>query len=160
MRAFYSEQDRVNALRAVVDSWRRTPFHDRARVKGAGVDCVNFVVAVYDETGFNHRLIVPDDYRVDQGSSLVRSRVIGAIEDSGSFEMVPFDGPESLIHGDCLCFKASNGSVEHHVGIVYASGTPRVRFASSLAPYGVTVLPLIDSTWRARLTVAFRPIES
>ena len=31
--------------------WVGTPFHDCARVKGAGVDCANLLAAVYTEAG-------------------------------------------------------------------------------------------------------------
>lgn len=33
----------------VAASWERTPFHDDARLKGVGVDCAQFVAAVYLE---------------------------------------------------------------------------------------------------------------
>lgn len=32
-------------------SWQRTPWHHRACVKGAGVDCVFFLAAVYNAVG-------------------------------------------------------------------------------------------------------------
>lgn len=32
-------------------SWLRTPWHHRARVKGAGVDCAQLLIAVYAEAG-------------------------------------------------------------------------------------------------------------
>ena len=39
------------AVCSVALSWMRTPFHHAARVKGAGVDCCQLLVAVYcDET--------------------------------------------------------------------------------------------------------------
>jgi NlpC/P60 family putative phage cell wall peptidase len=36
---------------AEAQSWRRTPYHHRARVKGAGADCVTFLAAVYEAVG-------------------------------------------------------------------------------------------------------------
>lgn len=39
--------------------WLDTPFHHRARVRGAGVDCANLLIAVYHAVG-----LVPD---VDTG---------------------------------------------------------------------------------------------
>lgn len=32
-------------------TWLRTPYHHRARVKGAGVDCANLPAAVYEAAG-------------------------------------------------------------------------------------------------------------
>lgn len=37
-------------------SWLRTPYHHRARVKGAGVDCANLPAAVYEEVGLVDRI--------------------------------------------------------------------------------------------------------
>ena len=44
----------MDKRKAVVDeamTWLRTPFHHAARVKGAGVDCANFLVGVYSAVG-------------------------------------------------------------------------------------------------------------
>lgn len=32
-------------------SWERTPYHERARIKGVGVDCAMFPAAVYEAAG-------------------------------------------------------------------------------------------------------------
>lgn len=39
------------SLVAVSEGWLRTPFHHKARVKGAGVDCGNSLIAWYVEAG-------------------------------------------------------------------------------------------------------------
>lgn len=41
---------RAAILRAAL-SWLRTPWHHRARVKGAGVDCAQLLIGVYAEVG-------------------------------------------------------------------------------------------------------------
>lgn len=41
---------RAAILRAAL-SWLRTPWHHRARVKGAGVDCAQLLIGVYAEAG-------------------------------------------------------------------------------------------------------------
>lgn len=40
------------AVVAEAESWLKTPFHHGARVKGAGVDCGQFLIAVYAARGF------------------------------------------------------------------------------------------------------------
>lgn len=45
-------RDRVDAI---AQTWLSTPFHDHARVKGAGVDCAQILLAVYAEAG-----LIPD----------------------------------------------------------------------------------------------------
>lgn len=47
-------RDRVDAI---ARSWLGTPFHDHARVKGAGVDCAQILLATFEEAG----LIAPTD---------------------------------------------------------------------------------------------------
>lgn len=42
--------ERQRILTAAV-SWLRTPWHHRAQVKGAGVDCAQFPAAVYRDAG-------------------------------------------------------------------------------------------------------------
>jgi len=40
-------------------SWIGTPFHHRARVKGSGVDCIQLIVAAYEEAGVLRDVEVP-----------------------------------------------------------------------------------------------------
>jgi len=46
-----SEQETRAAIVAEAMSWLRTPFHGDARLKGVGVDCAQFVAAVYMASG-------------------------------------------------------------------------------------------------------------
>ncbi len=50
-------QQRADVVRAAKD-WMGTPYHHQARVKGAGVDCAMFPLAVYQECG-----ILPADFQ-------------------------------------------------------------------------------------------------
>jgi cell wall-associated NlpC family hydrolase len=36
---------------AIARTWLGTPFHDHARVKGAGCDCATFLLSVFEEAG-------------------------------------------------------------------------------------------------------------
>ena len=45
------QTDRRDAVIAEARSWIGTPFHDCAQVKGHGVDCAQFIAAVYTATG-------------------------------------------------------------------------------------------------------------
>ncbi|WP_243729295.1 hypothetical protein [Paludibacterium purpuratum] len=45
-------------------TWLRTPYHHAARVKGAGVDCAQILIAVYSEVGLIDDF-QPDDYPSD-----------------------------------------------------------------------------------------------
>jgi len=51
---FLSLPQQSNQRQAVIDeamTWLRTPYHHAARVKGAGVDCVQILIAVYQAVG-------------------------------------------------------------------------------------------------------------
>jgi cell wall-associated NlpC family hydrolase len=50
-----------DAIVREAESWLDTPFHHEARVKGAGVDCGQMLVAVYSAVG-----IMPANYVVGQ----------------------------------------------------------------------------------------------
>lgn len=50
-----NEQEKRDAIVAEAMTWLRTPFHHEARVKRAGVDCANLLIATYAAVG-----LVPD----------------------------------------------------------------------------------------------------
>lgn len=45
-----TEERRANVVR-IARTWLRTPYHEAARVRGAGVDCAQVVYAVFLEAG-------------------------------------------------------------------------------------------------------------
>jgi cell wall-associated NlpC family hydrolase len=47
-------KDRARVV-AIAHEWIRTPYRDRARLKGVGVDCGQFLIAVYHAAG-----LIPD----------------------------------------------------------------------------------------------------
>lgn len=49
-----STRDRIDSI---ARSWISTPFHDHARIKGAGTDCAQLLLATFEEAG----LIPPTD---------------------------------------------------------------------------------------------------
>jgi cell wall-associated NlpC family hydrolase len=46
-----TEAEARTALVAEALSWEATPYHERARIKGVGVDCAQFPAAVYEAVG-------------------------------------------------------------------------------------------------------------
>lgn len=54
-------------------TWLETPFHHEARVKGAGVDCANLLVAVYSAVGIVKSIDLehyPADWHLHSGKKL------------------------------------------------------------------------------------------
>lgn len=41
----------INKIVEVAKSWLNTPYHSMAKIKGVGVDCGQFIIAVYEECG-------------------------------------------------------------------------------------------------------------
>lgn len=78
-------------------SWLRTPWHHRGRIKGAGVDCAQFLCAVYEEVGLTPHIDLgyyPIDWHMHQD----RSRFLEKLLDYA--ELV-----ESPMKGDIAMFR-------------------------------------------------------
>lgn len=58
-----SDQERARVIE-VAKTWMRTPYHHQACVKGAGVDCAMFPLAVYRECG-----IISEDFQTPEYST-------------------------------------------------------------------------------------------
>ena len=57
----FTAEQREQVVRAARD-WIGTPYHPHARMKGAGVDCAMFPIAVYQECGLLPLEYVPPSY--------------------------------------------------------------------------------------------------
>lgn len=49
---YFSDPERVQILKRVLDSWVGTPYRHWCGVKGEGCDCVHFVARVMEEIGY------------------------------------------------------------------------------------------------------------
>ena len=88
-------------------SWLRTPYHHMGRVKGAGVDCGQFLVAVYSAAG-----IIPDIdtgyYAQQWASNQGEERYLGWVEQYAKRVHVPLPGDIAIyLFGKCM----SHGAV-------------------------------------------------
>ena len=60
---------------AEAKSWLGTKFHHRSRVKGVGVDCIHFMLEVYERCGVFPHINPPfyvHDYMLHQGEEVYR----------------------------------------------------------------------------------------
>lgn len=147
MSGFFSTPDRVEKLLLAGSGWIGTPFRKRARIKGGGVDCVNLVIAIYRESGFDIEPQLPAHYSLDGGKHSDRSLVLDFVSSCNRFVQVGW-----IIAGDLLCFHM--GRSVHHVGLSVGNG----QFLHALNPYGVMTGQIDDSTYGKRLTHIFRPL--
>lgn len=130
------------ALLAEAETWLGTPFHHEARVKGAGVDCGQLLLAVYEAVGIIPHVETepyPADFHLHRDREWY-AEILGAYarEFAG-----PPDG-EAPRPGDVALFKF--GRVYSHGAIVIA--WPRLihaYFAAREVCWGdATLLPLRD----------------
>lgn len=73
-----------DAVIAEALTWLKTPYHDHARVKGAGVDCAQLPIAVYSAVGLIEPFEVsyPKDVYLHKGDEIYINHVLqaGAVE--------------------------------------------------------------------------------
>jgi cell wall-associated NlpC family hydrolase len=154
---FFGSEERVLALRAEAESWVGTRFQGHARVKGAGVDCVQLAAGIYVATGFLREFEV-GWYPIDGGHHDEKSRVVEWIEKSGAFERVGIQQKvakdakmtEPPAAGDLIVMKL--GRVEHHVGVALGGGL----FVHVL--YKATVCQESLGRFWKQVTAVYRPL--
>lgn len=98
--------------------WIRTPYHHRARVLGAGVDCVQLLVAVYEAVGLVRNVALPS-YPPDWFLHSNDERYLKGL-------LAFADRVETPLPGDIAVFR--HGRAVSHAGIV--SAWPLVIHAS------------------------------
>jgi len=152
VKPFFNSPERLAALGAVAQSWLDTPFAPHAMVKGAGVDCVHLVAAIYLHCGVLSEFR-PPRYSLDAGHHNKDSQLLAWLNDSPRFASVPFD-PASVLPGDTLTFNL--GLSEHHVGLMLDGQ----RFIHVLPRRRVIISSLAESYYRRRVTSVFRPVAA
>lgn len=141
-------QEPGGGLLAAARAWKGTPFRERARVCGHGVDCVQLAAAVLDEAGFGSHAL-PARYAVDFGPHATRSPLLAWFQEQPEWEAVT--QPGDVEAGDVLLFRI--GRVANHCGVALGER----QFIHCLSGHGVLVSRLDDPTYARRLVCAFRP---
>lgn len=93
-------------------TWVGTPYHSHARIKGIGVDCAQFLAAVYESAGIAAPLDLgkyPSEWHIHQSEE----RFINALQKLAVREMADLD---EVRPGDIIVFKY--GRCFSHAGIV------------------------------------------
>ncbi|MCC7376783.1 MAG: hypothetical protein IT581_19140 [Verrucomicrobiales bacterium] len=143
-------------IAAIAREWIGTPFVPHARIKGAGVDCVNLPAAILIEAGVIE-FVLTGPYTIDAGRHAPTSLLVIWLRQDGRFEEWPVDEPPDplspLLEGDLLCFRFGHG-VAHHLGL---ATSPAGDFVHCLRGHGVIQSTLKDPTYRNLLTHHFRP---
>lgn len=93
-------------------TWLRTPYHHAARIKGVGVDCAQFLIAVYAATGLIDDF-TPDRYPPDWHLHRTAERFLSLVLDRAR----PTDDPGP---GDVVLMRF--GRAFSHGGVVVGDG--------------------------------------
>lgn len=106
------ERSKIEVLRqAIIDeamTWMKTRYHHMGRVKGAGVDCLTFIVEVYERVGLVGHQEIPF-YRPDFMKHNAEDTYLAGLLEHGREVEVPRPG-------DVAIFKW--GRVHAHAGII------------------------------------------
>jgi hypothetical protein len=147
--------ERSANLWAAAQSWSGTPFFARACSKGAGVDCVNLVHALFVEMGALPAPLALPEYSLDRAKHATKSQLLEFLlftpELRGRFLLVPPAG--HLRPGDILGI--SVGHVDHHLAVV----TPWEKVCHAVQEQGVIFTELSDPHLLKRVAYVLRLME-
>lgn len=137
-------------LNASALRWKGTPFQARARLCGAGVDCVQLAAALIEEAGLATGLVFPP-YAVDFGDHADTSPVLVWFDAHPEWQPIP---AADVQPGDVVVFQV--GKVANHVGVALGNQ----RFCHCLRGHGVLISRLDDPTYARRWVRAYRPCST
>lgn len=126
-----------------------TPFVSHACVRGAGVDCVHLIAAIYRACGVIENFNLPK-YALDSGSHNTDSQLLAWLDAHPRFVRLPSQSATRI--GDILCFNL--GMSEHHI----AALVDERRFIHVLPSRFVILSSLDERHYTRRITAIYRPI--
>lgn len=125
-------------------SWIGTPYHHRASLKGAGVDCIGLVLGVWRELFGSEPEVLPA-YSGDWAEATGQEAMLAAAH--RHFDAVPL---KHIKPGDILVFRLRAETIAKHTAILSEPG--RMIHAQEGVPVSeVTISPW----WRRRIAGAF-----
>ena len=134
---------------AAARSWRGTPYHDQASLRGVGCDCLGFARGVWREVVGAEPFPIPP-YSRDLGETGPRE-VLAEGARRMMEEIAPGDAPPGALVLFCMGGRGSPGrAIAKHVGIL----TGPECFIHACERLGVVEQDL-TSVWRRRIGFAF-----
>lgn len=132
------------------ETWVGTRFQHQGRIKGLGVDCVNFISEVAKEVGVTN-LEIPHNYRPHEDGTVMLQLL------TEHMTLVP---TEDMQPGDVLAFcdeALQQPDIPRHLAFVH-DVTPKTVFIVHASQHGVR-RHRIDSAWRRRIHSCWRLAE-
>jgi cell wall-associated NlpC family hydrolase len=122
-----TETEQRDAIVAEARSWIRTPHHNGARIKGVGVDCGQFPLAVYEAAGMLPK-VETDRYSPQFHLNRDKEWYLQFCQELG-LELPPGEKPK---RGDFAIYR---------IGFIYSHGAIIVKWPHIIhALYGVGVI--------------------
>ena len=129
---------------AVARSWRGTPYHDQASLRGVGCDSLGLARGVWRE------IVGPEPFPIPPYSRDWRETGPCEVLAEGARRMMPKIAPSEAGPGALLLFRMAPRASAKHVGIV----TGPDSFIHSYERLGV-VEEVLTPAWRRRIAFAF-----
>jgi len=150
MTGFFDSEERQASLKTVLDSWLGTPWRHWAGMKGAGADCIHFVVRVLEETGaVDRRYLAIPHYAADWHVHRDRELLLEGLRKIPNLVEVGIEEPQN---GDLILFKFYKAT--SHAGF-YFDG----RLYHSVMNIGVIASPWTERIWHKHRSHGFRVME-
>ena len=106
------QQEREKVIQEA-KTWLKTPYVPEARVKGAGTDCGQFLLGVFENAGLIPHIEIPH-YPVDIAANCAVPMYLNKIK-----EFCTLTNDEAL-PGDIIVYKFPGSKVPHHAAILYS----------------------------------------
>lgn len=112
-KLYFSDPDRLNALRAELAGWKGTRFWPRTAIKGVRADCIRFAVAVHQACGSIVRPVEWPRYSVRQWPGAYEA-IVSRYLAQGNWKIETV--PRRVMPGDVAIARLGDGSI--HTGII------------------------------------------
>jgi len=152
---FEARPEMVDKLGDILKSWEHTPYRHYCGVKKKGVDCIHFVLRVYEELGVVAPRQIkipyyPPDWHLHREEELLLKTFMTHPIVRPRVRRV---NPNEPLEGDIIIMKY--GRVDSHGGIYYGS-----RVWHAITKIGVQASHVCDRMWSKRVTHAFRVVAA
>jgi NlpC/P60 family putative phage cell wall peptidase len=126
-------------------SWRETPYHAQASIKGLGADCIGFVIGVAKNIGLLDPAYTPGTYSAEWHLHQHEERLRTEVEQFGCVARPLGD----RIPGDLLLFQF--GRVCAHSGLLL----PEEQVIHAVRDYGRVLVTSLRGEWLTRLRYVY-----
>lgn len=156
---YFDTEEKIETLRAELLSWKNTPYKHCVGVKGAGVDCIFYVLRTLEAVGATNgkRIYIPPypkDWHLHRGEQLLKEGIERELElvmigeRKGKFLLMR----EDIADGDIILYKFGRHAA--HCGIYLGK-----QVHQTLSHSGVETRSWNDSDMKPRTTYVYKVVR-